>query len=78
MDHLDILQWNKFSTLRKSIHEVFGAKAREQPGAVGVDVNEGSTIWGELEIMSDALAYELQRTGVLYGKQSTFVFEKSL
>lgn len=40
--HLDILQWNKFSTLGKSIHEVFSAKAREQPGAVAVEVNKGA------------------------------------
>ena len=79
-DRSEILQWNRTipEAVEKYVHEVFSTQARSQPGVVVVEAADGSATYSEMEQMSDCLAHELRRRGVLPGYLVAFIFEKSL
>ncbi|TVY93041.1 Nonribosomal peptide synthetase [Lachnellula willkommii] len=78
-DRSEILQWNKQlpETVERCIHELFSARAREQPDAVAVEAWDGHLSYLELDEMSDRLAQELRRRGVSPRNPVAFIFEKS-
>ncbi len=79
-DRSEILQWNKTAPepVEDCIHELFRARAREQPAAAAVEAWDGNVTYRELDARSDRLALELRRRGVSTGDAVPFVFEKSL
>lgn len=78
-DRSELLQWNKKlpDTVERCIHELFSARAREQPDAVAVEAWDGHLSYLELDEMSDRLAQELRRRGVSPRNPVAFIFEKS-
>lgn len=79
-DRSEIFQWNKTipETVDTCLHEIFRARAREQPEAVAVEAGDGNATYRELDELSDRLAHELRRRGVSTGNPVAFIFEKSL
>lgn len=79
-DREEILRWNDSvpETVEMCIHDLFRARAREQPEAPAVEAADGCASYGELDQLSDRLAHELRRRGVSTGDSVAFVFEKSL
>ena len=79
-DCSEILLWNSRvpEAVGKYVHEVFSTQARSQPEVVAVKASDGCATYSEMEQMSDCLAHELRRRGMLPGKLVAFIFEKSL
>ncbi|RYP74773.1 hypothetical protein DL769_003947 [Monosporascus sp. CRB-8-3] len=79
-DRSDILRWNMalHETVEVSVHEVFTGKARAQPAAMAVEASDGNASYQKLDQMSDRLAHELRRRGVVPGQSVAFILEKSL
>ncbi|PLB49063.1 putative aminoadipate-semialdehyde dehydrogenase [Aspergillus steynii IBT 23096] len=79
-DRAEILEWNTNipEPIEKCVHDVFSAQARAHPEDVAVEASDGSLCYGELDELSDRLAFDLQRRGVSTGKSVALIFEKSL
>lgn len=79
-DCSEIFLWNRTipETVEKCVHDVFSAQAQIRGDTVAVEAGNESASYREVDQMSDRLAHELQRRGVLPGNPVAFVFERSL
>ncbi|KXX82668.1 Nonribosomal peptide synthetase 13 [Madurella mycetomatis] len=80
-DQAEVLAWNRALAAeeKRTLHQLFIARARASPESTAVRVADGSLIsYRELDQTSDRLAHELRRRGVVPGNLVPFIMEKSL
>ena len=82
-DRADVFQWNTSSrgTLEGTemcVHELFMEKARAQPTATAVEASDGNASYQMLDQMSNRLARELRRRGMVSEQPVAFILESSL
>ncbi|KAK8110206.1 uncharacterized protein PG998_006663 [Apiospora kogelbergensis] len=78
-DHAEMLDWNQElpAAPHWCLHELFAQRAKRLPGHAAVEAADGSLTYKMLNALSDQVARDLQRRGLLREESVALVFEKS-
>lgn len=80
-DQSDIVKWNGADlgeSCRECLHDSFRFQVQKSPEATAVSARDGSVTYRELDDLSDRVAGELIRRGLLIENTVAFCFEKSM
>ncbi|KAK6836124.1 hypothetical protein PG987_006619 [Apiospora arundinis] len=78
-DHAEMLDWNQELPVAPHwcLHELFSQRAKRQPGHDAVEAADGILTYEMLNTLSDQVARDLQRRGLIREESVALVFEKS-
>ncbi|KAL0938514.1 nonribosomal peptide [Colletotrichum truncatum] len=79
-DLSEILDWNQNvpESVEECLHDLFKARAQQQPSAQAVDAPDGTATYSELDEMSDRLASHLRLRGVGPENKVPLLFGKTI